>query len=94
MCSTAIAVSVFTYDHEGNMLYVFGGIGNQLGVFRTPVAVAAIGERLAVLDRGTNRIVFFEPTALGQAINRAVSLQYHGRDEEAVQYWRETLRQC
>lgn len=83
---------VFTYDHEGNMLYVFGGIGNQLGVFRTPVAVAAIGERLAVLDRGTNRIVFFEPTALGQAINRAVSLQYHGRDEEAVQYWRETLR--
>lgn len=83
---------VFTYDHEGNLLYVFGGIGNQHGVFRTPVALAAMEEKLAVLDRGTSRIMFFEPTSFGRAVNTAVSLQYQGKDEEAVPYWREALR--
>lgn len=27
---------IFTYDHEGNLLYIFGGIGSQEGTFDTP----------------------------------------------------------
>ncbi|XEC93623.1 gluconolactonase [Paenibacillus tarimensis] len=83
---------IFTYDDEGKLLYVFGGVGNQLGVFRTPVALTYVGDRIAVLDRGRNRIVVFEPTAFGQAVNSAIGMQAEGKVEEAVRHWREALR--
>ncbi|MCR2803653.1 SMP-30/gluconolactonase/LRE family protein [Paenibacillus soyae] len=83
---------LFTYNDEGELLYAFGGKGTQLGVFNTPVAVERIGEKLAVLDRGKNNIVVFEPTAFGSAVHLASAHRFNGRDAEAVEMWREVLR--
>ena len=41
---------IFTYDHEGNLLYIFGGLGTQTGTFSMPVAVEDIGGMIVVLD--------------------------------------------
>ena len=41
---------IFTYDHEGNLLYIFGGIGSQEGTFDTPTAIDTIGDEIIVLD--------------------------------------------
>ena len=41
---------IFTYDHEGNLLYIFGGLGTQAGTFVTPVAIENIGNTIIVLD--------------------------------------------
>ncbi|GHU66656.1 hypothetical protein FACS1894184_05150 [Clostridia bacterium] len=30
---------IFTYDREGNLLYIFGGLGSQAGTFRSPAAI-------------------------------------------------------
>jgi len=83
---------VFTYDEEGNLLYIFGGKGNQLGTFKLPAAVEAIGERMAVLDRARGRIVEFAPTRFGAAVNKATALHADGQDQAAVEAWREVLR--
>ncbi len=36
---------IFTYDDDGNLLYIFGGLGNQMGTFTRPVALATMGKR-------------------------------------------------
>jgi NHL repeat. len=83
---------IFTYDEEGNLLYVFGGKGNQLGTFKLPVAIEAIGERMAVLDQGRGRIVEFTPTKFGSSVNKAVALHNDGQDQAAVKVWQEVLK--
>lgn len=82
---------IFTYDDEGNLLYVFGGKGTQLGTFKTPVAIEFLKESLVVLDRGKSNVVVYEPTAFGLSVNKAVKLHYDGEDTEAVESWKKVL---
>lgn len=82
---------VFTYDHEGNLLYVFGGLGTQEGTFSLPVSIEDIGGKLVVLDATRAQIVSFEETEYGRLINEAVSLRYDGDEAEAVELWRRVL---
>lgn len=83
---------IFTYDHEGNLLYIFGGIGTQLGTFRTPVAVEAIGTKIITLDSFYGEITVFEETEYGRLINEAIALRFDGDETLAVDKWREVLR--
>lgn len=83
---------VFTYDESGNLLYIYGGHGNQLGLFKTPVAIDHIGERQLVLDRGKGNIAVFEPTAFGFNVNQAVRHHFRGEDTEAEAYWNRVLQ--
>lgn len=83
---------IFTYDSEGNMLYIFGGIGTELGMFKKPVAVEYSGETMYVLDETRGEIVVFKPTEYGECINTAVALRFEGDETEAVKYWEKTLK--
>lgn len=82
---------VFTYDYEGNLLYIFGGLGTQEGTFTTPVAVEQWGEYLLVLDASRAAIYLFSPTEYGSLINEAVALRYDGDEAEAVALWERVL---
>jgi hypothetical protein len=82
---------IFTYDHEGNLLYIFGGLGTQEGTFSLPVAVEDIGGRLTVLDATKGAILCFVETEYGRLINEAVSLRYDGDEAEAVALWERVL---
>ncbi len=82
---------VFTYDSEGNILYIFGVLGNQEGTFRKPAAIDVLGDQILVLDEETGRIAFFTPTEYGRNINRAVAMRYDGDESEAVRYWEKVL---
>lgn len=83
---------VFTYDHEGNLLYIFGGLGTQKGTFVTPVAIENIGETIIVLDAYRNEILTFTETQYGSLINEAVGLRYDGDETKAVKLWKEVLK--
>lgn len=83
---------VYTYDHEGNLLYIFGGLGNQVGTFRQPTAIGTQKGRLLVLDAARNEIITFQETRYGALINEAVALRFDGDEEEAVDAWREVLK--
>lgn len=82
---------IFTYDHEGNLLYIFGGLGSQSGTFSLPVAVEDIQGNLAVLDATRAEIVLFEVTEYGRLINEAVALRYDGDETAAVELWQRVL---
>lgn len=82
---------IFTYDHEGNLLYVFGGRGSQRGTFKNPVAIEQVGDKIYVLDSGRNEIMTFTESEYGRLINEAVALRYEGDEKSAVELWKQVL---
>lgn len=82
---------IFTYDHEGNLLYIFGGLGTQEGTFVTPVAIENIGDTILVLDSNRAEILTFSVTEYGNLINNAVALRYDGDETRAVELWKRVL---
>ncbi len=53
---------VFTYDYDGNLLYVFGGTGAGIGKFEQPVSIVYIDNRIAVLDQVSKEVIVFRTT--------------------------------
>jgi tetratricopeptide (TPR) repeat protein len=82
---------LFTYDQEGNLLYINGDAGSQSDKFVEGVAISYLGEKLLVLDRKIRTVVIYEPTAFGKAVNQAIGLQTIGEFDEAAQIWRDVL---
>lgn len=83
---------IFSYDSEGNLLYIFGGIGTQEGNFSQPVAVEAYKDLIYVLDSSKNAIFVFKPTQYGSYINKAVGLRYNGDETKSVKLWKKVLK--
>ena len=82
---------LFTYDNEGNLLYISGGSGNQVTDIGRCVAIAYQGEYMLVLD-GINKCVMrFEPTDFARKINKAVEYEYYGDSENAANEWQNVI---
>jgi hypothetical protein len=82
---------IFTYNEDGILMYIFGQLGQQMGTFQSPVAIANIGENLLVLDRDMNRLNVFVPTRFGALTNEANALYSTGKHNEAAGKWKELL---
>lgn len=82
---------IFTYNGDGHLLYVFGGIGNQLGEFNTPSAIERINDNFLVLDKALGEITIFKSTEYGRTLNEAVRSYYRGDEEGAFQHYFETI---
>lgn len=83
---------IFTYDKDGNLLYVFGGFGSQQSRFRTPSAIGMLGDRMLVLDKDNNRLTEFLPTQYGSLIREAVTALYNGKIEQSTAAWHNVLK--
>ena len=83
---------IITYDHEGNLLYIFGGLGTQAGTMEAPVAIEYAGDKMLALDAKQGAIIVFGETEYGRLINEAVGLRYDGDETQAVALWQEVLR--
>ncbi|SDW56341.1 YIP1 family protein [Paenibacillus sp. CF384] len=83
---------IFSYDKDGNLLYMFGGLGAEQGKFRTPSAIGLQGDRVIVLDKDNNRLTVFEPTRYGQLIRDAVTSLYNGKVEQSTTAWKQVLK--
>lgn len=78
---------IFTYDKEGNLLFVFGAKGSSLGQFSLPVSLDVLEKTYYVLDRNYKQIVVFEPTEYGELLLSA-SDEYSKRNyDEAEEYY-------
>ena len=82
---------IFTYDHEGNLLYIFGGMGQANGNFHYPVAIENVGGDIIALDATKAEIIYFRETQYGRLINEAVSLRFGGDETLAVPLWQQVL---
>ncbi len=83
---------IFTYDAEGNLLYIYGGMGNQDGTFSSPRSIETNGEDRIVCDINRNEVFIFSPTEYGSLINEAVGCRYDGDESLAVETWAKVLK--
>jgi len=82
---------LFTYDSEGNLLYINGDEGAQSDKFTEGVSLAYLNDDLLILDRKTRTVIVYQLTDFGLAVNQAISLHNQGRFEEASVVWEEVL---
>ncbi|GIP43496.1 hypothetical protein J45TS6_19550 [Paenibacillus sp. J45TS6] len=82
---------IFTYNGDGHLMYIFGGIGNLLGEFKTPTAIERVGDDFIVLDKALGEITLFRTTAYGRTLNEAVRSYYRGDEEKAYELFNETI---
>ncbi len=82
---------LFTYDDDGELLYVFGRIGDRHQDFKKPVAVAYSGDSLLVFDGGLNAVFCFDPSDYGAQVLRAVRSYYNGDYADSYAAWGEVL---
>ena len=85
---------IFQYSPEGELLYVFGGTGQQEGTFGAIGHILAIDETLLVTDSSYNSITVFSLTEFGRNVRSANQLFEAGLFEESIQPWQEVLTEC
>lgn len=83
---------VFQYDKEGELLFIFGSISDQLGGFSETAALESYGNEILVLDSRKNTLTVFEETDFGAAVHKATLLYNGGYYEEALAPWYEVLQ--
>lgn len=83
---------LFTYDNEGNLLYISGGSGQQVTDINNPVSIAYQGENLLVLDKGNKCVMRFKPTDFAKSINKAVYYEYIGDSDRAADEWQNVIQ--
>ena len=85
---------IFMYNFDGELLTVFGSMGNISGQFRNPTGIAWLGDKLLVTDSGLKCMYIFEPTTFGLALLNACEAYYNGDWDEATTHFEEVLRLC
>ena len=78
---------LFTYDDEGNLLYISAGKGNELTNLNNPVAIRYQGENILALDKARQAILRYEPTEIAKVINKATKYHYDGNLVAASEEW-------
>ena len=77
---------IFSYDNQGNLLYVFGGLGDAIGLFQRPVALSERPGEIAVLD-AAGRVTVFKPTEYALLIHSAIDYYNKGNYEQSTIQW-------
>ena len=75
---------IFLYDFDGQILNVFGSTGNLKGEYKSPVAIAWLGDKLVTADKTLKCLYILAPTAFGQAVLDGNESYYFGRWDEAL----------
>ena len=83
---------IYTYDLEGNLLFAFGDMGQQLGHLSSPVAITYCGSDIYVLDNILNAIVVYKRTDYGDVIDRALKNNADRNYSAAFDDWKDILR--
>lgn len=83
---------IFTYNDDGFLMYIFGGLGNKLGEFHTPIAIDRFDDQFLVLDQILGEITVFNATAYGATLDNAVRSYEQGDEEEAHRLYQEVVK--
>lgn len=83
---------LFTYDSEGNLLYINGDEGAQSDRFSDGVAIGYLDNDLLVLDRKSRTVIVYRLTEFGTAVNTAIMYHAIGEFDLAAQIWEEVIK--
>ena len=83
---------IFTYDEQGNLLFIFGDIGMQIGNFQSISAITYKGKDLLILDDTFDSITVMKRTEYGDIIAGALQNQRDREYDKAVTFWQDILQ--
>ena len=83
---------IFTYDEDGNLLYVFGDEGTQIGNFQGIRGITYQGTKMLVLDKTSNSFTVFKRTEYGDTIANALQSNQDRQYDQATHYWEQILQ--
>ncbi len=83
---------IYLYNYDGELLNVFGSLGNLKGQFKTPSGIAWNGYNLVVSDSELKCAYILKPTEFGDVLLRGSEKYYFGKWDEAVELFEEALR--
>lgn len=75
---------IFLYNFDGELLNVFGSLGNVKGEFKEPTSIAWFGNKLVVADKTLKCLYIMAPTQFGEAVLAGNESYYFGRWDEAL----------
>lgn len=75
---------IFLYNYDGELLNVFGTLGNVQGEFKEPTSIAWLGNKLVVADKTLKCVYLMAPTQFGKALLAGNESYYFGRWDEAL----------
>lgn len=83
---------IFEYDAEGNLVFVYGGSGQQVGTMVQASSMAKLGKKTLIVDKTLCGITVYDLSDYGKTLHDAVVLYNKGLYNEAEPLWREVLR--
>jgi tetratricopeptide (TPR) repeat protein len=83
---------IYQSDKNGQLMFAFGGIGEQLGLFKIPSSIIEVNNKLYILDSDKRSITQFGLTSFGEKVRTAISLYNHGLYQDSVSPWKEVIR--
>lgn len=83
---------VYTYDQDGNLLYIFGDKGSQLGNIANIQCIAYKGDDLVIFDKSNDTITTYKRTEYGDLLVAALQNTEERKYDQAVVYWRDILQ--
>ncbi len=86
---------VYQYDQEGNLLTVFGGIGDNVGKFDKPVSISLDSAgNVYVVDSLRQNIQKFKITNFMKKIHNASKTYFEGDYNNSFEIWKEVIDLC
>lgn len=82
---------IFEYDAEGNLIFVYGGEGQQIGTMDQASSMAKLGSKTLITDKTLCSITVYDLSDYGKALHEAVVLYNQGLYSEAFPLWQEVL---
>ncbi len=82
---------IFLYNFDGELLNVFGTLGNLKGEFKDPSGIAWLGDKLVVSDKTLKCAYIMAPTKFGQAVLDGNRCYYNGRWDDALVHFEKAI---
>ncbi len=83
---------VYTYDKDGNMLFIFGDMGVQTGNIDSIEGIVYQGDKILLLDKSKDCITVYRRTEYGDLLINALSHQNNRIYDVAIEDWTEILK--
>lgn len=83
---------IFQYDQDGELLFIFSGLGDQAGTSSQPIAIETLpDDSILVLDMHKGYITKWSPTEYGELVHQGTLLFNEGKYAEAKEIWKKVI---
>ena len=83
---------IYTYDENGNLLFAFGDMGDQIGNVSKITGIAYQGSKILVLDSSNDCIVVYNRTEYGDMLINALQNDADRKFDLATEDWTRILQ--